>query len=377
MPSPSARVPAGVQYVFGAEARLRRAIERRVLDVFAGWSYEEVILPIFDHAALFEGGLGQGRARTYRFTDHEGDLLALRPELTTLVARTVGTRLRDEPSPLRLCYTGEVFRFDPPRRGRHAEFHQVGLEHLGTDRLEADLEVLLVCAEALRALGLPGFRLVLGHVGFVSGIADALELPPEVREALREQLERRDAEGVRAALAGRAEPARVAELARLATLSGGAEVLDAALDLVKNPASRAAAAELRQVLDTAAAVGLGDAVAVDLGSVAGFDYYTGMTFQVYAPGFAASLGGGGRYDRLMAAFGRDLPAVGFSLCLDWLADAVGRAGLAERLAPPPRAEVLADEDLAGLFRAAVAARAEGRQVELAPPHAHAPQEGSA
>jgi len=83
MGTPLARVPSGVQYVFGAEARLRRAVERRVLDVFGGWSYEEVILPIFDYAELFEGGLGQGRARTYRFTDHQGELMALRPELTT------------------------------------------------------------------------------------------------------------------------------------------------------------------------------------------------------------------------------------------------------------------------------------------------------
>lgn len=364
MAAPLARVPSGVQYVFGAEARLRRAVERRVLDVFRGWSYDEVILPIFDHAELFEGGLGAGRARTYRFTDHQGELLALRPELTTLVARTVVTRLRDDPLPLRLAYTGEVFRFDPPRRGRHSEFHQVGLEHVGTNRLEADLEVLLVCVEALRALGLTGFRLTLGHVGFLSGIVDALKLPAATREALRERLDRRDPEGITRALEGRGEPERIAELARLATLSGGAEVLEDALRLVRNATSRAAALELQRVLETARA-SVGDApFEVDLGGVAGFDYYTGMTFQVYVPGIASALGGGGRYDRLMGQFGRDLPAVGFSLCLDWLADAVTRAGGAAALAPAPAAEVLAGDELAALFRRAAAARAEGRAVRI-------------
>lgn len=368
MAAPLARVPAGVQYVFGDEARLRRAVERRVLDVFDGWSYEEVVLPIFDHAELFEGGLGQGRARTYRFTDHQGELLALRPELTTLVARTVATRLRAEPLPLRLAYTGEVFRFDPPRRGGHAELHQVGVEHVGTNRLEADLEVLLVCAEALRSLGLGGFRLVLGHVGFLGGIVDSLELPPAVRAELRERLDRRDPDGVSAALEGRGDRERVAELARLATFSGGAEVLDAALDLVRNASSRAAVQELRRVLETARAAGVDEEVfEVDLGGVAGFDYYTGMTFQVFVPGLASALGGGGRYDGLMGQFGRDLPAVGFSLCLDWLTDAVSRLVGQERLAPAPQAEAVAGGDLPGLFRRAAALRGQGRRVRVDAP----------
>lgn len=372
MAPPLARVPAGVQSLFGGEARLRRAVERRLLETFAGWSYEELLLPVFDYAELFEGGLGHGRARLYRFTDHQGDLLALRPELTTLVARTVATRLREAPLPLRLSYSGEVFRFDPPRRGRQAEFHQVGLEHLGTDRLEADLEVLLVCVEALRAVGLSGFRLALGHVGFLSGIADALGLEAPAREALRGALDRRDPEAIAAALDGRAEPPRVQELARLATLSGGAEVLADALALVKNPVSRAAADELQRVLATARAAGLDQALAVDLGSVAGFDYYTGMTFQVFVPGLAAPLGGGGRYDRLMSQFGHDLPAVGFSLCLDWLCEAVERSGQAARLAPAARPEPLtgrdgAGGDLAGLFRRAASLRQAGRVVRIEAP----------
>ena len=366
MAPPLARVPAGVQSLFGAEARLRRAVERRALESFAGWSYEELLLPVFDYAELFEGGLGQGRARLYRFTDHQGDLLALRPELTTLVARTVATRLRQAPLPLRLSYSGEVFRFDPPRRGRQAEFHQVGLEHLGTDRLEADLEVLLICAEALRALGLTGFRLALGHVGFLSGIADSLGLAPTEREALRAALDRREPEGIARALEGQAEPQRVAELARLATLSGGPEVLEDALRLVKNPVSRAAAEELSRVLETARAAGLDQSLAVDLGSVAGFDYYTGMTFQVFVPGLAAPLGGGGRYDRLMSQFGWDLPAVGFSLCLDWLCEAVERAGQAARLAPAPRPEPLPGGELGALFRQAAALRAAGRAIRIEP-----------
>lgn len=363
------RVPTGVQYVFGPEARLRRAVERRVLDVFAGWSYDEVVLPLFDHAELFERGLGPGRApRTVRFTDHEGDLLALRPELTTLVARTVASRMGAASLPLRLCYTGEVFRWDPPRLGRHAEFHQLGLEHLGAPGLDADLEVILVCREALRAAGVVGARLTLSHVGFVAGIADGLGLSPDERGALREHLDRRDADGVVRLLSGKTDAPRAAELARLTSLAGGRAILEDALRLVRNPTSRAAAEQLAALLDAAAAAGVEGDLQVDLGAVAGFDYYTGPTFQAWAPGFAAPLGGGGRYDRLMAQFGRDLPAVGFSLCLDWLQGVVARTpGVAARLAPPPTAQEIGEAaggSLGARFARAVKAREAGQAVRV-------------
>ncbi len=372
-PPALARLPAGVPSFFGAEARLRRAVERRVLDVFAGWSYEEVLLPVFDDAELFSGGLGRARApRTHRFTDAEGNLLALRPELTTLVARLVATRLRGHRPPLRLAYSGDVFRFDPPRRGASSAVHQLGVEHVGTNRLEADLEVLLVCGEALAALGVGGARLSLGHVGFLAGVVGALGLPPDVAEDLREHLDRRDPDGIARALAGRADAARVDELARLVTLSGGREVLAQARALVRNETSRAALDDLAATLDGAAAAGLEGALAVDLGRVAGYDYYTGLTFQVWAPGLGAPLGGGGRYDRLMAQLGRDLPAVGFSLALDALVRAAedGPAGPALAAAPTPVA--LAGDDLAALFRRAAAERRAGRVVRVDAPQPGAP-----
>src|ERR1044071_7781195 len=153
-----AKIPSGVQYIFDDEVRLRRFIERRAMQVFEGWSYAEIILPIFDYADLFALGMGKEQAEmTYRFTGRDGKLLALRPDMTSLVARTIATRFRNHPRPIRLSYSGEVFRWDEPRAGRQYEFHQIGLEHIGSDRLEADTEALVIAIEALRRLGLEGF----------------------------------------------------------------------------------------------------------------------------------------------------------------------------------------------------------------------------
>jgi ATP phosphoribosyltransferase regulatory subunit len=305
-------------------------VERRVLEVFEGRGYREVLLPMFDYADLFEQGLGSHAPRTYRFTDHEGHTLALRPELTTLVARTVATRLAGEEPPFRLAYCGEVFRWDPPRRGQPAELRQIGVEHVGGDRAEADLEVLLVCAEALRSLGVEGARIVLGHVDFLRGIIDGLGLEPSAAAELERLLDHRDRAGIERFLAPLSTEDKVQRFCRLAMLTGGAEVLDEALEIVHNEVSRGAVGELRRLLDRAGEAGLGDLLQIDLGSVAGFDYYTGLTFRVFAPGVGSPLGGGGRYDRLMARFGRDLPAIGFSLCVDWIVELLGedrRTGL--------------------------------------------------
>jgi ATP phosphoribosyltransferase regulatory subunit len=98
------KIPAGVQYFFDDEAKLRRFVERRVMDVFDGWSYDEIILPMFDYHDLFARGMGAEQAgRTYRFVDRDGALLALRPELTSLGARTVATRFVRRARPVRLC----------------------------------------------------------------------------------------------------------------------------------------------------------------------------------------------------------------------------------------------------------------------------------
>jgi ATP phosphoribosyltransferase regulatory subunit len=127
------KIPAGVQYFFDDEVKLRRYVERRAMDVFAGWSYDEIILPIFDYHDLFARGMGEEKAeRTYRFVDRDGALLALRPELTSLVARTVATRFIKRARPVRLCYSGEVFRYDEPTERAAREFHQLGVEQIGS-----------------------------------------------------------------------------------------------------------------------------------------------------------------------------------------------------------------------------------------------------
>ncbi|MEW6127457.1 MAG: ATP phosphoribosyltransferase regulatory subunit [Acidobacteriota bacterium] len=364
MTSSLSKIPAGVQYIFDGEVRLRRFIEREIMAVFEGWSYAEIILPIFDYADLFALGMGKEQAeKTYRFTGRDGKLLALRPDLTSLVARTIATRFRDAARPIRLCYSGEVFRWDEPRGGRQYEFHQIGLEHIGSNRLEADTEALVMVIEALNRLGLEGFTITLSHVDFFKGIAENLALDEANRKSLREMIDRKEVEHLDRFLAPYAEPSVREIFCKLVTLAGKGTIIDEARACVTNEQSVAALDDLERVYKIAEALNIDSRIDIDLGDVGELDYYTGLTFKIYAQGLGTELGRGGRYDNLLANFGSSEPAVGFSLCLDWLAQLLGRK-LRDQLDSQTEevAGIEAGRDIIAAFKEANLFREKGRKI---------------
>jgi ATP phosphoribosyltransferase regulatory subunit len=357
------QVPAGVQCFVGKEARRRRAIEERVVSVFEGWDYEEIIPPLFDYAEVFASGALS--AKTYSFVGRDGSLLALRPDFTSELAKIAAGRLRDRPAPIRLYYSGEVLRYEPPKAGRQSELYQMGLEHLGGDAPAADVEVLAIAAECLDALGAGGWVLALGHVGVFAGLVEGAALDAGGLAALRARVEAKDAVGTRETLRRHGIGGGVAAaLTELTGLAGDVAVLDeAARCFAAFPAAAGAVGELQASTRALAAAGLSSHLAVDLGEVRGLDYYTGLVFKAYARGLGFEVGGGGRYDTLLARFGRPMPAVGFMLGLDRVAVLLERQGK-EQDAPRGAAEAIAPDDLGAALRRARAQRAAGARVRF-------------
>jgi ATP phosphoribosyltransferase regulatory subunit len=356
-------VPPGVQCFVGNEARRRRLIEERVVAVFEGWDYEEIIPPLYDYAEVFAGPALS--PKTYSFVGRDGSVLALRPDFTSLLAKVAAGRLRDRPTPIRLYYSGEVLRYEPPKAGRQSELHQMGLEHLGGGRSAADAEVLAIAAECLDRLGARSWVLAVGHVGVFTGLLAEAGLAPDDLETLRERVEGKDAGGVGEVLdrCGVA-PEAARAVRRLTELQGDVGVLDeAARAFAFSPPASAAVRELQAVVGALQAAGLGDRVAVDLGEVRGLDYYTGLVFRAYASGLGFEVGGGGRYDSLLERFGRPLPAVGFMFGLDRLALLLERQGTLPASAAAP-AEAVTGPLLGDALRQARARRAAGTRVRF-------------
>src|SRR5215467_7756432 len=314
------QIPPGTQIVIGRAARRRRVLERAICSVFEGWSYEEIIPPIFDYYDVFAKGMGTGpEEQIYRFIDREGNILALRPEFTSLVAKTVATRLGSSPKPIRLYYSGEVLRFEKPKGGRQREFAQIGIEHYGGTGKTADVEILLIAVETLQRIGIQAFQINLGSVDFFGGIVDRMELPKEQIDALKEVLNIKDQPGLETLLQTLPlEDRRKNILRAVPHLTGGRPVIEEARNLVKNPRSVEALNHQEEIYSIFEKLDLAQHLTIDLGEIRGFDYYTGILFRAYVRGLGFEVAGGGRYDGLPAAFGEDLPAVGFSFSLDRL-----------------------------------------------------------
>jgi ATP phosphoribosyltransferase regulatory subunit len=314
------QIPPGTQILLGRAARRRRALEQTIRGVFEGWSYEEIVPPIFDYYDVFIKGMGTGlEEQVYRFIDREGNILALRPEFTSLVAKTVVTRLSTTPKPIRLYYSGEVLRFEKPKGGRQREFAQIGIEHFGSSGKSADIEILLIAVEAFERLGVSDFQINLGSVDFFGGIVDRIDLPDDQIAELKSVLNLKDQSGLESLL-GRLslEERRKNILRAIPQLTGGREALKEARRLIRNERSVQAIDHLEEIYSVFETLDLSRHLTIDLGEVQGFDYYTGILFRAYVPQLGFEVAKGGRYDGLPATFGEDLPAVGFSFSLDRL-----------------------------------------------------------
>lgn len=337
------KIPAGMRYYFGQEARLRRTVEETGMTIFDGWSYEEITTPTVDYYSLFEHGMGRAEAqRAFRFTDTDGRLLALRPDVTSATARAAATLFAERERPLRLCYAAPVFRQQPQS---HAEWRrestQIGCELIGANTRLADLEVLVIASEFLRRLDLDGnYAITLNDVDIFNGVAERLRLDPTSREEMRQLIDIRNSADLERFLTPYTSTGEAQAFAQLIQLSGKRESLDLARSVISNEQSRAALDRLESLWSVIESLDLTGCFDIDLGDVARLDYYTGLTFKIYVKGAGYRVGSGGRYDGLTASFGKAEPAVGFVLDLDALTDVLHlrtadvSATLASQAEPP-------------------------------------------
>lgn len=356
--------PSGAASPVGAAASRLRRVEAVAASVFAGWGYREVVAPLFDYAEVFARSGRWSERASYRFTE-AGDLFALRSDFTPLVARIAAAN----PSPglSRLFYRGDTVRRQE-RRLLPATGCETGIEHFAGGPA-ADLETLLIAVEVLERLGVEGFLITLGHAGYplalleaaLAGIPEGADPAAARREALA-GLYRRDRARLRAALGPAAAPL-VAALDR----AGGAEALGD-LDPAPLPArAREAVVELRRISEALRELGLADRFGFDLAELRGFDYYTGLVFEIHAPGAGVEIGGGGRYDDLFGRYGSERPAVGFAIGVDRLAgllrDPEGDEPPAHSVPLPPAGSGAEDDSPAGGLAAAFARAREARRRE--------------
>lgn len=305
-------------------AEAMRATQEAVLAEMRSWGYQLVATPTLERVETLAQGLDADHLRRlFKLVDHDGSVLALVGERTIPVARLVGGRLRTVPLPMRLCYAGNVLSNDSGRFTHHREWRQAGAELLGAAGPVADAEVIALAARCLRAAGVEGWQVDVGHAQFFWGLLDGIRAADEVKRSIHDILAARDFVALEHLL--EETPLRSAEqelLLRFPALRGGPEILDAAAGLVSTRRSARALEELRTVWGLLEGYDLGDALRLDLGAIRDFEYYTGVILEGYLDALGRPLVQGGRYDNLLGRFGRPAPATGFVLNLDLVGDAL-------------------------------------------------------
>lgn len=306
--------PEGTRDRLFAECLERRQVQSALVELFRRRGYTEVITPDVEFYDLFvQSGNPIPQETMLKIIDRSGKIMVMRPDCTAPIARVAATKLRHLALPQRLYYDQTVFRDRQAHAGGSREIAQCGVEMIGAVGDKADLEMVAMAVDALRACTLPQFHIELGHAGFYRTLAGQMNMPQEELERLRAAIEGKNF----ALLNDLLEPYRgegaCAALRRLPYLFGGVEVLDEARKLAGPCDSLDHLGRLYSELSEA---GYGGCVRFDLGLVHQLDYYTGLVFRGYVEGAGAPVLSGGRYDGLMEQFGRRAEAIGFAVDVD-------------------------------------------------------------
>jgi ATP phosphoribosyltransferase regulatory subunit len=306
------RIPSGTRDVLPDEMRELRALTERIRGAFDRAGYGEVYTPALEYEAALPGWDRAPRP-AYRMFDEHGDVLVLRSDMTIPIARLVATRYQNADPPLRFSYFAHAYRGVRPQRGQSRELLQAGVELVGAPAHEGTAEVVTLLCAALDAAGLKSYRVGLGDASLYPRLLAAVGVDSELHERIVLELAAGDFVGVEREVRELGlEDEAVKLLLRVPQTRGGPEVLERLSAPLEEAVTGMRA--VHALLDPEVAA----RVIFDLGLMRSLGYYTGAVFQVYDPAHGVPIGSGGRYDELLASFGRPLPAVGFALNVERL-----------------------------------------------------------
>lgn len=328
-------LPDGVQDYLPDECYNKRKIEDKIRRFFYLSGYNEIETPILEFFDVFAGVKPSiEQEHMFKLIDPEGRVLVLRPDITMPIARVVGTKMDDHPLPLRLFYLGNVYRYGEFQACKQREVAQAGVELLGVDGPEADAEVIAMAIQLFLDLRLAEFQIDIGQVEFFKGLIEEAGISEQEAEEIRTLIDQKNMLALEMLLKKLPISVHIKEtMYRLPQLYGDSEILTEAMKISRSPKCRAALENIYQVYGILKDYGFGRYITFDLGMVQSFNFYTGIIFRGITKELGYPVCGGGRYDRLVSEFGRDLPATGFAIGIKRLLIALERQGKLEEIPP--------------------------------------------
>lgn len=315
--------PEGTRDLLFASCRALRKAENAIRATLEDKGYSEIITPAVEYYDVFaQANPELDQDTMLKIVDKSGRICVARPDNTTPIARIAATRLDDAALPVRLYYSQKVFRSVSGDHGHKGEFLQIGAELIGADGLHADLDILTAAFEALGSTGAENFRIELGHAEIYKALIEALGVDAATAESIRRLIENKSFAALGDVLTPYHNRPEAKALYAMPQLFGGIEVLDEVEVLTGNVRVLGAIAYLRRLYAALDEAGFGGSVMIDLGLVHEMDYYTGIMFRGYCGGAGAAILAGGRYNALCAKFGKDMPAGGFGIDVESVAESL-------------------------------------------------------
>lgn len=316
--------PEGVRDIYNGDYIKKLDTEEKIRSIFLGYGYKDIQTPTIEYMRLFNSDIGTTPGKDlYKMEDRNGDTIVLRPDFTPAIARCAAKYFMEDDNTLRLTYKGNTFSQTSKLQGKLQETTQMGVEVIGDGSIEADAEVIKLAIEALKSSGLKKFQITISNIAYFQGLCDELGLSDDVESNLRDLITDKNFFGAKQYLSEcGVDEKTINQIVQLDYLIGGVNVLDEALLLVHNEESKAAIVRLQTLNDMLVKEGYAEYLSYDLSMLNKYTYYTGVVFRAYTYGVGDAIVKGGRYDKLLAQFGKDAPSIGFVIIIDDLLTAI-------------------------------------------------------
>lgn len=308
-------IPEGVKDYLWEEAFIKNEIENRIKKLFTTYSYHLIETPTFEYLDVFTlGDESYQNPKLYKWINRQGEIVALRSDMTRSIARVVATQNSRYPMPQRYAYVSNSFR-DPERyQGKMHEFTQAGIELIGAATLEADAEVISVAIEAIKAAGIEDFTIHIGSAKFLSCLLEDIGMNKEAQKNIYEAIDRKDAVKLQSLLSQLGVSEVLIEgIVKLIQSAGSIHLLQEVKQTTLSKGALLALEELEKLYELLEVEDLTKYILFDFSILSYASYYTGVMFQGYTEGIGSAIVEGGRYDQLLSTFGAPAPAVGVGI----------------------------------------------------------------
>ena len=324
-------LPDGIEEVLPPHAWQVETLRRKLLDLYRGWGYELVIPPFIEYLESLLSGMGSDLdLQTFKITDQlTGRMMGIRADMTPQVARMDAHSLKRNGA-TRLCYGGSVLHTRSMNMLASRSPIQVGAELYGCPGLPADIEIISLMLETLKAAGIKEIHLDLGHVEVYRNLVRVANLKEDDENTLFSLFQSKATAEISNFIANKVPDAKCADmLNELATLNGDISVLVRAKAAFQQaPREVLDAISLLEDLASSIRETYPDvSLYFDMSELRGYQYHTGVVYSAFVPGYGQAVAKGGRYDDVGAVFGRARPATGFSADLKALMTLSDASGL--------------------------------------------------